>query len=165
MTKLTPPMINTIDYSRCPLTDAFSAQLWHQDRRQVQVGQWVYFCDLDNLKRINDRQGHAAGDEYLQASAAKLRSVFRRDSDKIYRIGGDEFIVVSDYSPELVLDGAELPFSIGPAVCEGDIDQSVADADAAMYRQKSQRKLSRRLIDAAIKVGLLLLAFGIGVVA
>jgi GGDEF domain-containing protein len=70
-----------------------------------------------------------------------------------------------DYSPELVLDNVDLPFSIGAAACEGDIDQSVADADAAMYRQKSQRKRARRLIDVAIKVGLLLLAFVLGTTA
>jgi GGDEF domain-containing protein len=158
-------MINTIDCSRCPLTDAFSVHLWQEDRRQVQAGQWVYFCDLDNLKRVNDAQGHAAGDQYIKSAVSQLRSVFRRDSDKIYRIGGDEFVVVSDYSPELVLDNVDLPFSIGAAACEGDIDQSVADADAAMYRQKSQRKRARRLIDVAIKVGLLLLAFVLGTTA
>jgi GGDEF domain-containing protein len=157
-------MINTIDYSRCPLTDAFSVHLWEQDRRQVQSGQWLYLCDLDNLKRINDRQGHAAGDRYIKSAVSQLRSVFRRQSDKIYRIGGDEFIVVSDYSPELVLDGVDLPFSIGAAVYDGDIDQSVANADAAMYRQKSQRKRSRRLIDVSIRIVALVAAFGLGAV-
>jgi GGDEF domain-containing protein len=156
-------MINTIDYSRCPLTDAFSVHLWEQDRRQVQSGQWLYLCDLDNLKRINDRQGHAAGDRYIKSAVSQLRSVFRRDSDKIYRIGGDEFIVVSSRPPQLVLGGVELPFSVGAAVYDGDIDQSVADADAAMYRQKRHRKRARRLIDVAGKVGALLIAFGLGV--
>jgi GGDEF domain-containing protein len=157
-------MINTIDYSRCPLTGAFSVHLWEQDRRQVQVDQWVYLCDLDNLKRINDRQGHAAGNRYLASSATQLRSVFRRESDKIYRIGGDEFIVVSNCPPQLVLDGVDLPFSIGAAVYDGDIDQSVANADAAMYRQKSQRKRSQRLIDIAIRIVALVAAFGLGAV-
>jgi GGDEF domain-containing protein len=155
-------MTNTIDCSRCPLTDAFSVHLWEQDRRQVRVGQWVYFCDLDGLKRINDRQGHASGDRYIKSAVSQLRSVFRRDSDKIYRIGGDEFIVVSNCPPRLALGGVDLPFSIGAAVCEGDIDQSVADADAAMYRQKYQRKRARRLIDVAIMIVALLAAFGLG---
>jgi diguanylate cyclase (GGDEF)-like protein len=52
----------------------------------------VMMIDLDNLKRINDRQGHRAGDEALRLVAQQLQRVVRA-SDLCARIGGDEFAV------------------------------------------------------------------------
>jgi diguanylate cyclase (GGDEF)-like protein len=49
--------------------------------------------DLDHFKRINDRYGHAAGDEALRRVAAHLRDSFRGE-DAIARIGGEEFVIV-----------------------------------------------------------------------
>ncbi|MBR4169780.1 MAG: diguanylate cyclase [Lachnospiraceae bacterium] len=48
-------------------------------------------CDLNNLKRINDTEGHRAGDEYIQASAKLLCDIFAHSP--VFRIGGDEFVV------------------------------------------------------------------------
>lgn len=53
-----------------------------------------FMIDLDWLKKINDNLGHLAGDEVIKAFANKLRYVFRA-SDFIFRIGGDEFMVLS----------------------------------------------------------------------
>jgi diguanylate cyclase (GGDEF)-like protein len=50
----------------------------------------VLVADLDGLKAINDRLGHAAGDEALRHAASVLRSAFRLE-DVVARIGGDEF--------------------------------------------------------------------------
>jgi diguanylate cyclase (GGDEF)-like protein len=49
--------------------------------------------DLDGLKRINDFQGHAAGDDAIVRLCAALRAALR-DTDDIFRIGGDEFIAL-----------------------------------------------------------------------
>ena len=49
--------------------------------------------DLDDLKLVNDREGHAAGDETLADMAATMRSV-ARPHDRLYRIGGDEFAML-----------------------------------------------------------------------
>lgn len=53
----------------------------------------LLMVDLDNLKRINDRAGHAAGDRALQELAEVLRAGLR-DSDHVFRYGGDEFAVL-----------------------------------------------------------------------
>lgn len=53
----------------------------------------VALLDIDDLKLTNDTRGHAAGDRYLRDVADELRAWFR-ESDGIYRIGGDEFALV-----------------------------------------------------------------------
>jgi len=116
------------------------------------------FIDLDNFKGINDTLGHGAGDELLQAVAARLDGVVR-DVDALGRLGGDEFVVVAgDMSlmagPELVaerlLDALKEPFKLGDDEISVTVTASIGvatgdrasggdllrDADIAMYRAK-----------------------------
>ena len=53
----------------------------------------VLFLDLDNFKFFNDTFGHSTGDFVLQKAAQYLKSQLR-ESDSVYRIGGDEFIII-----------------------------------------------------------------------
>ncbi len=56
-------------------------------------------CDANNLKQINDSEGHSAGDKYIRESAMILCDIF--DHSPVFRVGGDEFVVFlsdSDYS-------------------------------------------------------------------
>lgn len=56
-------------------------------------------CDANNLKMINDTEGHAAGDEYIREAAKLLCDIF--DHSPVFRVGGDEFVAFlhgSDYS-------------------------------------------------------------------
>jgi diguanylate cyclase (GGDEF)-like protein len=53
----------------------------------------VGFMDLDDFKQVNDRYGHAAGDQLLAGIAARLKQVLR-EADTIARIGGDEFALL-----------------------------------------------------------------------
>jgi two-component system, cell cycle response regulator len=54
----------------------------------------LFFCDLDNLKKINDSFGHREGDLALVRTADALEDAFR-DSDILARLGGDEFAVLA----------------------------------------------------------------------
>jgi diguanylate cyclase (GGDEF)-like protein len=64
----------------------------------------LLMLDVDDLKKTNDRSGHAAGDEMLRAVAQLLRANLRR-ADRAFRIGGDEFALLL---PGCDLDGAEI---------------------------------------------------------
>jgi diguanylate cyclase (GGDEF)-like protein len=115
----------------------------------------LVMLDVDHFKRINDDHGHATGDCVLQTLAEQLRSCVR-GSDLIYRVGGEEFLVVlpGDDAPaaELVAERircrvAEHPIgelrvtvSLGVASATGadvDFDRLCQDADAALYAAKA----------------------------
>jgi len=54
----------------------------------------VVFFDLDHFKTVNDMHGHPAGDAVLSAVGAKIKELFKRDTDISGRYGGEEFILV-----------------------------------------------------------------------
>ena len=115
----------------------------------------VVVIDLDELKSINDRRGHAAGDRHLAAAAAALRTVVR-DSDHLARTGGDEFAVLASRISvdevgllvdrlRDVLAEAGISASVGAAPYRigGGLAAAVEEADAAMYEDKASRRRDR----------------------
>ena len=65
----------------------------------------VILFDIDYFKRLNDTYGHLEGDKALIAISVVLRNVFKRPSDFVFRIGGEEFcIIVSNETLENILD-------------------------------------------------------------
>ena len=59
----------------------------------------VMMLDLNGLKCVNDTYGHDAGDELIRAAAVSLEQVFK-NTESIYRIGGDEFCIIDEGSEE-----------------------------------------------------------------
>ncbi len=128
--------------------------------------QALLFMDLDNLKRVNDGLGHAAGDDLLRQVGERLAGMFRGE-DTVARIGGDEFVVfvtvrdaadaeaVAARTIELIdqpftVAGEEIysSASIGVAVAPADgvdLDELIAKADAAMYVAKEQGRNRYRM--------------------
>lgn len=120
----------------------------------------VYF-DLDDLKGVNDRFGHAAGDAALGAVAERLAANVR-DSDVVGRMGGDEFAVILAQADQATAEAkasalaraveaeplrfgdwtAPLHVSFGVRQITQDLDAEglVAEADAAMYARKRARR-------------------------
>lgn len=121
----------------------------------------VVIADLDNLKFVNDSYGHTVGDLLLRQCAELLRATLR-PYDKLYRWGGDEFLLVMPSArgedvearlrevmrqapPIMVPNGnvhVKLEVSIGASdytSAEG-LEECIQLADQAMYRQKHARK-------------------------
>ena len=111
------------------------------------VPQAVLFADLNGLKRVNDDQGHGAGDKMLRAAASILQSVFQ--DGVVYRAGGDEFmILVNEISEDDVQDRVarvhflsgkteNIRFSIGVCYGKKDIRKAMRLADERMYAFKN----------------------------
>jgi diguanylate cyclase (GGDEF)-like protein len=130
----------------------------------------VVMADIDNLKRANDRYGHSIGDLLIQHCAEVLRRELRRPYDKLYRWGGDEFLLllpaarasdvlgrlrgaldttdpvssVSSATPGLAV---RLQVSVGAAdySSSAELEDAIERADRAMYAEKSRRKADPRL--------------------
>jgi diguanylate cyclase (GGDEF)-like protein len=119
------------------------------------VSHAMLLCDLDHFKRVNDRLGHEAGDTVLQEVAYAMRASLRA-GDSIYRVGGEEILVVLPGATKVdaikiakrlrlaVRDlrpvGVRMTISIGAAVSRPggfDVDDLVRQADEALYAAKA----------------------------
>ncbi|MGU3431903.1 diguanylate cyclase domain-containing protein [Actinomycetes bacterium M1A6_2h] len=115
----------------------------------------VVYLDVDGLKAINDRLGHARGDEALTRSAGILRSTFGPEA-VVARIGGDEFVALlpdatAAPATELgtvavdALTAVGIQVSAGlavwtPGAARPDLDDLIDRADRAMYDAKTARR-------------------------
>jgi len=111
----------------------------------------LLYMDVDGLKLVNDRFGHAAGDEVLRAVAGAVRQCSREGTDSGYRVGGDEFVVIvladregAERLAQRIEAGLRVraPNEVGlsTGIVEWDGQLSAAEllneADRQMYRNK-----------------------------
>ena len=152
---------------RDPLTSLANRALFEERlraalSRDARTGEatGVLFLDLDGFKAVNDRHGHAVGDEVLRRTAERLvRAV--RPADTVARLGGDEFVVLVQGASDaglqallqrlaeavaepLTIGSVQLTVgaSIGSALAlggEADPVGLVAEADQGMYAAKRRR--------------------------
>ena len=109
----------------------------------------IVFVDLNGLKRINDRDGHAAGDDFIRNVAKSIKTVF--NGFEIYRAGGDEFMVIAPGCGRSTFENLvaalkdqrsihpEARFAVGSFYDDSahDIREAINNADLDMYRHKS----------------------------
>jgi len=111
------------------------------------------FVDVDGLKSVNDREGHAAGDALLRAVAAAIRSHLR-SYDPIVRFGGDEFVCALSESDldaarrrfegiakllAETMQSGSISFGLAPLRPDDSLEDLVARADADLQIVKSHR--------------------------
>jgi diguanylate cyclase (GGDEF)-like protein len=133
----------------------------------------AFYVDLDGFKHVNDNHGHEAGDTVLRATAARLLDAVR-SGDFVGRIGGDEFLVVTEeagdvtqlvrlgerlvanlsHSISIGAGATRVGASVGIAVTsdgEVDADSLLRDADLAGYRAKAAGRGRVELFDEGLR--------------
>ncbi len=153
--------------SRDPMTDCLNRRAFFEEAATVWVKAisderriTLAMCDIDFFKKVNDRYGHAAGDEVIKATADWLRSVSRAE-DLVCRMGGEEFCVawvnlpasqaaaraeklrqIVENAPPILTEAGQalkVTMSIG-VVCDQparwSIEQMIEHADQALYEAK-----------------------------
>lgn len=85
-------VINKIYFQRPPSTNPVPVER-RTGAEAGGVGFWLGMADLDNFKRINDRWGHLYGDEVLLLISQLMQGHFR-ESDYLFRFGGEEFVII-----------------------------------------------------------------------
>ena len=106
------------------------------------------YIDLNGLKKVNDQQGHRAGDDLIMRAAQAIAAVFPEDA---YRVGGDEFVVLQldvseaefEQKTQLLrqkMQEKQVNASIGTIwrLEEDELEELLKKADERMYREKKQ---------------------------
>jgi diguanylate cyclase (GGDEF)-like protein len=157
--------------NRMLFLDRLSRALAHARRNELPVA--VMFVDLDRFKEVNDRLGHAAGDDMLREASTRMLACVR-DEDTVARLGGDEFGLLLPHISGIdgvvqvarrLLDAFAGPVELGgqtvvvsPSIGislfpqDGDdADAILEGADAAMYRAKERGRNTFEIFSPALR--------------
>lgn len=143
-----------------PLTGLYNRLYFNEELARLDHGRQfpvsIIMADINGLKKVNDTQGHEAGDRLIMAAADVLRAGVRND-DVAARLGGDEFAVIlpltrsteaadilrrireqenrcrADSSPALYIS-----YGYAAADIPGDLQATLRLADAMMYEEKNE---------------------------
>ncbi len=147
-------------------------QMLARTSRQPGAVAGALYIDIDGFKHVNDNLGHAAGDRLLRITGERLQSTVR-DQDTVGRIGGDEFVVLVETTPDETTadvlaerltralrepvalgDGGKsfsITASIGVTIGHyATPDELLRDADLALYAAKAAGKDRYALYDAGL---------------
>lgn len=155
-------------YNRRHFNLVFTRELKLQQRSGLSFG--LIMLDIDYFKKYNDHYGHQGGDLVLQKVATCLKHTFRRDSDAVFRVGGEEFclLILAEHAQQLctamdmlcqAIRAMQLPHTASPtgrlAVSVGgvwldgtqrwDTESAYSLADQALYQAKQQGRDGWRL--------------------
>lgn len=144
-------------YNRYGMDAELKEQL-RQYEHESENSFYLIVCDLDNFKHINDTWGHLEGDRALVLIAGVLSKVAKRFRSNVFRIGGDEFVIITDTSEkELAFDitkalkneldniefrdDFDIKMSIGVALYDGvtSVDDLLNRADKKLYEAKKRK--------------------------
>ncbi len=136
---------------------AFEKKMNYYRKNKAKDNLVILVADMNGLKEVNDNYGHEIGDQCI-ILIAKILSKYFQDKGECYRIGGDEFCVISEvfvedtfarhvneFSNEVarLSHNLETTFSVasGYAMCGGiDVDEAFTMADRNMYLNKAKMK-------------------------
>lgn len=164
----TEQLMNDMIY-RDPLTGLLNRNAYNETIRKYKENNndvVIYYIDLNGLKNANDTQGHEEGDKIINDLSNKLLGLF---NDNVYRIGGDEFVVIVDYdinNNENILKSLDDITNNGDIASCGfchkngiEIEDAIKQADKIMQQNKTsyyitnnieRRKGERRKEDNAV---------------
>ena len=137
------------------MTNTYNRRYYEEKLKPYRSDAAVVMMDLDDFKVYNDVYGHEAGDAVLSAVAHVMRKTLR-NTDKIVRYGGDEFLLIMPGMKPFALNGVlrnlmhkinkiavegysaiAVSVSVGAVMCEGGkIEDAVRRADQMLYRAK-----------------------------
>lgn len=145
------------------LTGIYNREVFERNmnkyNQDIDIPVAIILCDLDELKYLNDSQGHQNGDILIKESAKLLKQYFK-DSAIVSRIGGDEFAIIlvktdiaqveskckklSKEIEEYNIDSnVKIKLSMGYAYSEhsiGKMESLFVEADKKMYQEKREKK-------------------------
>lgn len=112
----------------------------------------IILFDVDDFKKINDTKGHLAGDMVLKNVAKNISGIFPKPQHRVFRIGGDEFSVITKGISEneiieclivlrkrLEMDG-NISLSKGYSIIKGNPEEAFKYADEMLYADKMSKK-------------------------
>ena len=139
-------------YKKDPLTGALNRQAFYEDT-EISGGDItaLILADMNGLKKVNDSQGHEAGDKALAALAQSFRKA-TENRQAVYRTGGDEFVIVCRRLPgekvaalveQIRTRVAESGYScsVGYSLKRGrvkTVSEMLGEADEMMYAEKEK---------------------------
>ncbi len=147
------------DLTKIKNRTAYALHIKEIEKKRTKGIYGLILFDVDNFKKINDTYGHMAGDKILQMVASMLEDVFSEKGYSLYRIGGDEFAVITENISEqeiidklLVIRQCEneqgkLRSSKGYSMFNKSerFDDAFVKADEMLYADKASKKVEKRL--------------------